>query len=87
MIESVIYLLCAVTSGLCAALLLRAHLARANSLLFWIGAAFCVFTLSNVLLFVDLVVFPATDLSPFRTAATLLGVGLLLWGLIWENVS
>jgi hypothetical protein len=87
MIGAIVYLLCALTSGACAVLLLRAYFRQRTRLLGWSGAAFCAFTLSNVLLFVDLVVVPETDLTPLRTGVTLAGICLLLWGLVWESSS
>lgn len=87
MIAAIVYCLCALTSWMCALLLLRAYAARRARLLFWSGTAFCVFGVSNVFLFVDLVVVPTVDLSLLRSSLTLLGIGLLLWGLIWEKTS
>ena len=87
MMGAIVYLLCALTSGVCALLLLRAYRRQRSRLLFWSGTAFCAFTISNVLLFLDLVVMPNTDLSALRTGVTLLGVCLLLWGLVWESSS
>ena len=87
MIGPIIYLLCALTSWLCAVLLLRAYFNRRAALLFWSGAGFCAFGLSNILLFVDLVMAPRIDLSLVRNVITLCGIGLLLRGLIWESSS
>jgi hypothetical protein len=83
----IIYILCASLCWLCAALLLRAYARQKARLLFWSGAGFCVFGVSNILLVVDLVVIPESDLSLIRNGITLLGIGLLLRGLIWESSS
>ena len=80
-----IYLLCVVTCGTCAGLLLRKGQPRRNNLLFWSGTAFVSFTLSNVILFIDLVVVPDMELLIWRNLFTLAGIGLLLFGLIWEG--
>lgn len=85
MIGPIIYLLCALTCWLCAVLLLRAYGRQRTKLLFWSGAGFCVFGISNIMLFVDLVIVPGTDLSLLRNAVTLAGILLLLRGLIWES--
>ncbi len=82
---SIVYLLCAFTSWTCAVLLLRAYARQKTRLLFWSGAAFCAFGVSNVFLFIDLAVVTTTDLSLLRGGLTLSGVCLLLWGLIWER--
>ncbi len=87
MIGPIVYLLCALTSWLCAVLLLRAYFKRRAALLFWSGAGFCAFGVSNILLFVDFVVVPRVDLSLVRSLITLSGICLLLRGLIWENTS
>lgn len=87
MIGPIVYLLCAFTSWLCAVLLLRAFRRSRASILFWCGAAFCVFGLSNIMLFVDFVIIPEKDLSLVRNLITLGGIGLMLRGLIWENSS
>lgn len=80
-----VYALCAVTSVVCAVLLLRGYRQSRLRLLFWAGLCFVGFTLNNILLFIDLIVFPTQiDLSVWRTVPALIGVLLLLYGLIWE---
>lgn len=83
----IVYSLCALTCCLCAGLLLRAYGRQGTRLLFWSGAAFCAFGISNIMLLVDLVFVPAIDLSLVRNAVTLVGVVLLLRGLIWESTA
>ena len=52
----------ALTTLACAVLLLRGY-ARANKpLLLWSGLCFAGLTINNVLIFIDLVMFPAVDL-------------------------
>lgn len=80
-----VYILCALTSGLCAALLWRASRRTPNSLLIWSGNSFICLALANVLLFVDLVVVRNYDLLLLRNFVTLSGVAMLLYGLIWEG--
>ena len=41
--------------------------------------------MNNVLVFVDLVLVPTTDLALVRTLAGLAGLAALLYGLIWET--
>lgn len=79
-----VYILCALTSAACAVLLLRAWRRTRMKLLLYSGLCFAVFTVNNVLLFVDLVIIPAGDLSLARTVASLVGSGVLLFGLIWD---
>ncbi|MBZ0238768.1 MAG: DUF5985 family protein [Deltaproteobacteria bacterium] len=80
-----IYVLCALTSTLCALLLGRSYLRTRSSMLLWSVFGFVGLAINNVLLFVDRVVVPETDLAFARTAAALVGVGLLVAGLIWED--
>ena len=85
MTGTIVYALCVLTSGLCAVLLLRGYLATRVRLLLWSGLCFVGLALNNLILFVDMRVVPAYDLSTWRTLPALFGVGLLLYGLIWET--
>lgn len=81
-----VYLLCAVTSFFCAALLFRSHRRQRTRLLMWSTLCFVFFAINNVMLFVDLVVVPdAIDLAVVRSASGLVGALLLLYGLLWED--
>lgn len=79
-----IYLLCALTSIACTVLLVRAYLRTRVRLLLWTGACFVGLALNNLLLFVDLVLVPDVDLSLARSLAAFLGLGPLVFGLVWE---
>lgn len=83
--DKFIYLLCALTSAACAFLLLRSYAATRFRLLLWSGLCFALFTLTNVLLVLDKLVFTKVDLSTFRLSTALLAVLLLLSGLILEG--
>lgn len=81
-----VYLLCAATSVACTLLLLRAYRRQRTRLLLWSSLCFVMLALNNTLLFIDLIVVPTTvDLSLWRSSTALAGVGLLLFGLIWES--
>lgn len=82
---TLVYALCAITSLVCAVLLLRAYAANRVRLLFWSGVCFTGLALNNILLFVDMRVVPDVDLSVWRTIPALVGVGALLYGLVWET--
>lgn len=79
-----VYILCALTSAACAVLLLRAWRRTRMKLLLYSGLCFVFFTVNNVLLFVDLVLLPAGDLTLARTVTSLVASGVLLFGLIWD---
>ena len=80
-----VYVLCALTSLACAVLLLRGFARSRVRLLLWSGLCFAGFFLNNVLLIVDVRLVPDTDLSVWRTLPALAGLGVLLYGLIWET--
>lgn len=80
-----IYLLCALTSLACAGLLLRGYWRSRARMLLWVSAGFVGFALSNILLFVDLVLLPEVDLLLVRNSLMLGGVLLMLYGLIWDS--
>jgi hypothetical protein len=79
-----VYVLCGLTSLLCAILLLRGYARSRTRLLLWSGLCFAGLTLNNVLLFIDMVALPETDLSSWRMATVLLGLLPLLYGVIWD---
>lgn len=87
MFANVVYILCAVTSIGCAVLLLRAYLRVRSRLLMWSSLCFVGLGLNNVLLWVDKVALPETDLSIFRSGTALASVLVLLVGLIWEGTE
>lgn len=83
---SVVYVLGALTTLLCTVLLLRGFARTRQPLLFWSGLCFAVLTLSNALLFVDLVLLPDTiSLHVPRLATAALAMVLLVFGLVWES--
>lgn len=81
---TVIYALCALTSLAAAVLLLRGYRSSGARLLLWAGLCFVGLTLNNMLLFVDLGLAPEVDLSVWRSLPTMIGLGLLTYGFIWE---
>lgn len=79
-----IYGLCVLTCASCAALLVRAYARSGLRLLFWTAISFGFFTLNNLLLAADLLVFTSIDLLVWRQLAAALGLGALLYGFIQE---
>jgi len=79
-----VYVLCAATSIVCAVLLLRGYRASRTRLLFWSSLCFVGLAINSILLFVDLIELPDIDLFWWRTAAALVAMMVLLFGLIWE---
>ena len=81
---SVVYILCAATSIMCAVLLLRGYVRTRVPLLLWSTLCFVGLALDNSLLLVDRVVFPDQTVFALRRLLSLVGVAVLLYGLIWE---
>ena len=80
-----VYILGVLTTLACAVLLLRGYAHTKRRLLLWSGLCFVGLTISNILIFVDLVMFPQVDLYVWRLSAAALGMTLLLYGLIWDS--
>ena len=85
MFATLVYILCAATSSLCAALLFRGYRRSGARLLFWSALCFIGLALNNVLLIVDVRMVPDLDLSTWRMLPAVAGAALLLYGLIWES--
>jgi hypothetical protein len=79
-----VYILCFLTSGVCAALLLRAWARARSRLLFWTAVSFIFLALNNLGLVIDLVILPGEGLRIARHAPAVFAVAVLLYGFIWE---
>lgn len=82
---SLIYLMCAVTALACTFLMFRSYRLNRHRLLFWCGLCFAGMFVSNLLLIVDRLVVPETDLSTLRLASGLIALLPLLYGLVLED--
>jgi hypothetical protein len=80
-----VYLLCAATSMLCAALLFRGYRRSQSRLLLWSALCFAGLAANNALLVVDRLIATDVDLSTWRLVPAVLGMGALVFGLIWER--
>ena len=81
---SVVYLLCALTSALCAGLLFYEFRKRQTQLLLWSALSFGCFAISNGIVFTDFVLVPDIDLSLLRAMSAFAAAMLLLFGLVWS---
>jgi hypothetical protein len=77
-------MLALVTSAACMLLLFRGYAASGTRLLLWSALCFVGLSINNVLLFLDLIVFPNIDFRPYRLGSALIGLLFLLYGFIWE---
>ncbi len=82
---TLIYLLCAITSALCAFLLWRSYCRVRYALLFWSGLCFVGLTVNNLLVVLDRIIFPDADLMTWRLSTSLVSLTLMLIGLIWQG--
>jgi hypothetical protein len=83
--RSAVYVLGTLTTLACGVLLLRGYLRTRMKLLLWSGICFIGLALSNLLIFVDLVMLPDVDLYFWRLVTAALSMLVLLYGLIWEG--
>ena len=83
--QFVLLLMAVLTCLACTALLFRGYRRTGLRLLLWSALCFVGLSLNNLLLFLDLVVYPTeVDLRPWRSGAALAGLAFLLYGFIWE---
>ena len=82
--RSLVYILNSVTFATCSTLLGRAYWRVRQRLLLWSALCFAGLAISNLLVFVDLVMLPQTDLYFIRLATAAVAMLLLVIGLIWE---
>lgn len=78
-----VFIACALTSVLCAILLVRGYLISRSRLLLWSSIGFMGLALNNIVLVLDRLVF-VQDLSLLRVVPALLGVAVILFGCIWD---
>jgi hypothetical protein len=83
-INFVLTLLAALTSLGCMVLLFRAYSNTGLRLLLWSALCFVGLSANNILLFLDLAIFPELDFRLYRLLAALAGILFLLYAFIWE---
>jgi len=79
-----VYTLCFITSAVCAFLLSRGYARNGLRLLLWSAVCFGFLAANNLMVIIDLIIVPDTDLTLIRNAFTLCGVSVLLFGFIWD---
>jgi CHASE2 domain-containing sensor protein len=79
-----VYLLCLITSLVCAVLLARAWRRTRSKLLLWTALSFGFLALNNLFLVADMIVFADVDLRWLRHLSGLAAISVLLYGFIWE---
>lgn len=81
---TVVYSLCFLTSSACAWLLGRSYSRTGARLLLWSSLCFLLLGANNLLLVVDLLVFPTLDLRLGRLLLALAAASVLIFGFIWD---
>jgi peptidoglycan/LPS O-acetylase OafA/YrhL len=80
---TLLYVLCFAVSATCAFMLLRAWRTSRVRLLLWSGIGFTGIAINNLILVIDSQI--AADFSSWRSAPTLVGLVILIWGLAEER--
>lgn len=82
---TIVYCLCFLTSAVCASLLGRMFVKSGARMLFWSAACFFLLAIVNLVVILDLLVFPEIDFRTARLWLSLAAVSLLLFGFTWDN--
>lgn len=80
-----VYILCALTSLVCAGLLLRSWWHGRHKLLLWSALCFVGLMLNNAFLVADRLLAPSVDLTVIMKIPAVIGLAIFLFGLIWES--
>jgi hypothetical protein len=83
-VAPLVYLLCFLTSGACAWLLVRSYLRNRTPLLLWSAACFVLLALNNFFVVADMLVLTSVDLTALRSLSSLAAVGVLIYGFVAE---
>jgi hypothetical protein len=81
---SVVYILCLLTSAVCALLLVRAYGRNGAKLLLWSAIAFVLLAFNNLFVVLDMILLREIDFAWARQGCGLAAVGVLLYAFIWE---
>lgn len=82
---AIVYILSTLTCGLCAFLLFRQFIRARIRLLMWIALCFTGLTVNNLLLVIDFLLVPDSDLSMLRLIVADMSIAILALGLTWDS--
>ncbi len=85
MINLIVSCLCALTALLCAILSFRGYSRSGYKLLLWSGLCFSCLTMSNLVMILDVNVFPDINLALVRLLLGLSAMMILIYGLIFNE--
>ena len=80
-----VYTLCFLTSAACAVLLARSYRRTGMRLLLGSGLCFVFLAANNLVVMVDMLIVPGSDLRLPRLLLALAAVCVLLFGFIWDR--
>ena len=83
-LPTLVYVLCLLTSAACAWMLGRSYSRSGTRLLFWSSVCFLLLAANNLVLVLDLVIWPALDLRIPRLLLSLAAIIALIWGFVWD---
>jgi hypothetical protein len=81
-----VYALCALLSMGCTWMLLKQYRRSRVAIVLWTLIGFFGVSLNNILLFIDLMIGPAYDLTMIRLFVSFFGLGISVSGLLWDSV-
>lgn len=81
----IVYLLCGVTSIVCAYLLAKSYLKNRTPLLLWSAACFALLAANNLVVIADMLLIPTVDLRMPRLLLSCAAGAVLLFGFIWTR--
>lgn len=84
MFQSIVYILCFLTSAACAWLLFASFLKVRQRLLAWSALCFGLIAAANLLVFVDIIVLPDVDLLLLRQLMNFVAIAVMIYGLVVE---
>lgn len=79
-----VYVLCLLTSAVCAFLLVRAYMRTRAKLLLWSAISFVLLSVNNFFVVADMILFPDWNMLVLRYVAALGAIAVLIYGFIWE---
>jgi hypothetical protein len=83
-IPTAVYVLCFLTSAICAWLLARGYMRSKARLLMWSAMCFALLAANNLLVVIDMMVLPDRTFRLERLEIMLAAVGVLLIGFVWD---
>ena len=81
---TIVYTLCFLTSSACAYLLARNYARTGARMLLWSALCFLLLAGNNLVVILDLLVFPAVNFGQWRLILSLSASSVLLFGFIWD---